>query len=157
PVADAPRLRRTTEICLLLIVAATALAHPLCLSPEALSAVYLRLKETQIFRHLLPWISCGYTPLVVKESVLLTATAALLFTFSWLKVRGMWLGTEQSALADAKSGWRSWLRKPELWALSMLVYFAITVAWSPVFQHSLTTTVLFASGIAVFLIVRAVV
>ncbi len=151
----APRLHKAMELCLHLIVGATALAYPLCLSDNGLAAVHQSLSATPLFRELLPWISCGISPLVLKESMLLTLVAALLFVFSWIKIKGQYLGLEKSALGPDYLRPKSWLPKPEAWAFLLLIYFAITLFWSATFQQGLHTWTLMAAGAAVFLVVRS--
>lgn len=140
---------------MLLIVGTTALAYPMCLSDVALDALYKSLSGTPLFREMLPWISCGFSPLVLKESLLLTLVAALLFVFSWIKIRGQYLELEQAALFDGHSSLKSWLSKPELWAFVILIYFALSMGWSAVFQQGLQTWMLMSAGITIFLVIRS--
>src|SRR5690606_12138983 len=107
------------------------------------------------FKQLLPWISCGYSPLVLKESLFLTILAITLFCFSWTKIRSQWLGQEVSAFGDENRGITSWAVKPEFWGFLFMLYAAVTVAWSPVFQQSLHTWVLLAGGITVVALCRS--
>ncbi len=138
-----------------LIVGATALAYPLCLPDDVLNGLFNTLSATPLFREILPWISCGLSPLLLKESLLLTLVAALLFVFCWAKIRRQYLGLEQPALVGGGGSIKFWLRKPELWAFTILVYFAISIAWSPVFHQGVQTWVLMAAGVAIFIVIRS--
>lgn len=144
------RLDRMLGLLLLLVVVATALAYSLCLPEARLAAVSDFVADKRVFQHLLPWISCGYSPLILKEAVLLTVALAALFVFTWIKVRGLWLGVETAALAGT-SGWRGLATSPQMWLSGWLVYGAASVFWSPVFQQSLEVWVCMAAGSAVAL------
>lgn len=154
PQATQPRrLQCAVELILLLMVAATALVHPLCLPDEALRELSSQVAWRGLWQQLLPWISCGLSPLIVKESVLMTLVIALLFFFVWIKIRGLVLGMERSALSNG-GGWRGWLASPEVWLWLWILYAATSVFWSSAFQSGLQTWVLMAAGSAAFLITR---
>lgn len=151
---SASKLSRTLEILVLCVVAATALAYPLCLGDDALERLSAAFAGRWFTRQVLPALSCGYSPLVLKEAILLTLGGFVLFVFAWIKLRRQWLGAEGSALRGM-NGWRDWLVCPEVWAIALLLFAAASVGWSEVFQQSLQTWLLFAAGVALALVVRS--
>jgi len=151
---SASKLSRTLEILVLCVVAATALAYPLCLGDNALELLSATFAGRWFSRQVLPALSCGYSPLVLKEAILLTLGGFVLFVFAWIKLRRQWLGAEGSALRGM-NGWRDWVRCPEVWAIALLLFAAASVGWSEVFQQSLQTWLLFAAGVALALVVRS--
>jgi len=157
PARNAPAgpLIRALQLIILLVVITTALAHPLCLDDARLQSLYDWLGAPKFFQQLLPWISCGFSPLVLKEAFLQTLIIPLLFVFVWLKIRGQWLGLESSAFQGKNRGWRAVIRQPGVWAAAFLGYSALTIAWSPVFQQSLRTWLLMACGVAVMFITKS--
>lgn len=144
---------RLLEIAILCIVAITALAYPLTLRDSELNWLYASLNR-DLFQIALPWLSGGFSPLVLKESLFLTLLVALLFLFTWKKITNQLLGLERSAF-DGGKPIKQWLQQPELWAIAFVLFSAISTAWSPVFQQSLQTWVLLASAVSFVFIVRA--
>lgn len=140
------RLDRLFRLILLLITAATAVAHPLCLPEQSLQRVFLRLEDPTLFAQIRPWIDCGFSPLVLKEAALVTLSLLALFVFTWMKIRGQLLGIERSALG--RGSWRELLQRPQVWAGLWLIYSAGTILTkSPTFEQSLATWITMTAGV----------
>lgn len=152
---EAPLLTRALEICALLLVAATTLVYPLCLDDDLLSVIYQQLASTGLYPNIHPWVSCGFTPLILKESVLLTIAGPLLFLFAWIKIRGQWLGLEKPIFLNGSGTWWSRFLRTEPIAFIFVLYFAVSVTWSPIFQQSLHTWVIMATTVAVMMVLRS--
>jgi len=149
-----PRLHIALQVCVLLLIAGTALTYPISVPDGFLRYLGSKFEDKTFSTQVIPWLSSGFTPLLLKECFFITMLAALGFVFVWIKIRGQWLGQEQSALATGQ-GWKYWLGRSELWLIALVGYAAASVAWSEVFQQSLQSWVLFASGAALILICRS--
>lgn len=140
------RLDRLFRLIILLLVAATALLHPLCLPEDTLERAYTWLANPTAFAQIRPWIDCGFSPLVLKEAALLSLSLLGLFVFTWMKIRGQLLGTERSALGRWTA--RELLQRPQVWAGLWLIYSAVTILWkSPTFEQSLASWITMAAGL----------
>jgi len=149
-----PRLHIALQVCVLLLIAGTALTYPISLPDGFLRYLGSKFENKTFSTQVIPWLSSGFTPLILKECLFTSLLAALGFVFVWIKIRGQWLGQERSALAVGQ-GWKYWLERSELWLIVLVGYAAASVAWSEVFQQSLQSWVLFASGAALILICRS--
>lgn len=147
-------LKHVLEQCVLLVIGATAVVFPLSMSEAELAGLRDAL-PAGVYNAVLPWVSQGYSPLVLKECVLLTLVPVMLFLFCWMKIRAQYLGEERPALERGRAdGWRYLARQPVAWIVVLMMYAGATVAWSEVFQQSLRTWLLLACGATVYLVIR---